>query len=193
VSIGMSLTKIIIIGILIILIVGGAIAISIIIYRRKKWNLKLIIKLPRSDGRIILTDRAKGYWDAENGWIMIKRKGYRAVPSKPIDPKKWLQGRTDATFIQVGPQDYIVAIEDSYNILSDEGGKQYALMDIIADIGKRKTWKNYTERQGKKTFTLRGWMEKHQFAIALSIVLFSVFIGFTILWMRLPTICQSGQ
>ena len=188
-TIGLTSVKWLGIGLLAIVIIAAIIVTIVLTYKRKRWNLKLTIKLPRSDGKIILTDKGKGYWDAENGWIMVKRKGYKGVPSRPIDPKKWLQGRDSATLIQVGPQDFIVALEDSYTVLTDENGKQYALMDIIADIGKRKTWKNYTERQGKKTFTLRGWLENHQFAVAIAIVMFTMFIGFAILWMRMPSIC----
>lgn len=183
------------------LIVGGfilaflivSVVISIALYKRKKWNIKLTIKLPRSDGRLILTDNnAKGFWDSENGWIMVKRKGYKPVPSRPIDPKKWLQGLDHATLIQVGPQDYIVANELSYQILTDpDTGEEMALMKVVADLGKRKTWKNYTERMGKKTFTLAGWMEKYQFYIAMGVLLFCMFLGFAILWNRMPSLCGA--
>jgi lipopolysaccharide export LptBFGC system permease protein LptF len=178
----------IIIAIAVIVIFGGIIGL-VLWYRRKKWNIILSCKIPRSDGKLIYTDVGKGFWDADNGWIMIKRKGYKPVPTRPIDPKKWLQGRNSATVIQVGPQDFIVALEDSYTVISDENQRQYALMDVIADVGKRKTWKNYTERQAKKTFTLRGWLEAHQMGVTLAIVIFSIFIGFAILWMRMPQIC----
>lgn len=151
------------------------------------------MKLPRSDGQLILSDKAKGHWDAQNGWIVVKRKGYRKVPTHPMDPKKWLKGRDFATLIQVGPEDFIVADENSYKLLTDEQtGKQIALMDIVADVGKRKTWKNYTERMGKKAFTLSGWAEQHQFAIALAVVIFVMFLGFAILWMRMPSICGAA-
>lgn len=182
-----------VIGFFVILFIVGGILLSIWLYKRKKWNLRLEIKLPRSDGQLILSDKAKGYWDSENGWIVVKRKGYSKVPTQPMDPKKWLKGRNFATLIQVGPTDYIIASENSYQVVTDDStGRKIALMDIIADVGNRKTWVNYTERMGKKTFTLRGWAEQHQFAIALSIVIFCMFIGFTILWMRMPSICATA-
>ena len=191
---GYTLSSVKVIGIAAIVIVAivAAIVISIVMYKKKKWNLRLEIKLPRSDGRLILSDKAKGHWDAENGWIVIKRRGYRKVPTHPIDPKKWLKGRNFATLIQVGPEDFIVVDENTYTILVDEAtGEEMAIMKIIADVGKRKTWKNYTERMGKKAFTLRGWAEQHQLAITLAIVIFVIFLGFAILWMRMPSICQS--
>ena len=180
------------IGALIILIVVGAIVLSVILYKRKKWNLRLEVKLPRSDGNIILSDKAKGYWDARNGWIVVKRKGYKQVTTHPIDPKKWLKGRDFATLIQVGPEDFIIVDENSYMTVKDESGNDIAVMQIVADVGKRKTWKNYTERMAKKAFTLSSWMDKHQLAITLGIVMFCMFLGFAILWMRMPSICQGG-
>ena len=185
----LSSVKFLAIGVGGIILVVGAIILSVWLYKRKKWNIRLEIKLPRSDGKLILSDKGKGFWDAKNGWIVVKRKGYRKVPTHPIDPKKWLRGRDFATLIQVGPEDFVVAIEDSYKIVKDESGKEYAIMSIVADIGKRKTWKNYTERMGKNAFTLKGWADKHQLAITLAIVIFVIFLGFAILWMRLPTIC----
>lgn len=184
--------KVIGIAAIVLILVVGAIILTVVLYKRKKWNLRLEIKLPRSDGKLILSDKAKGYWDAENGWIVVKRKGYRKVPAHPIDPKKWLKGRNFATLIQVGPEDFIVVDENTYTIIIDEAtGEELAVMKIIADVGKRKTWKNYTERMGKKAFTLRGWAEQHQLAITLAIVIFVIFLGFAILWMRMPSICQG--
>ena len=142
--------------------------------------------------KLILSDAAKGYWDSQNGWIVIKRKGFKKVVTHPIDPKIWLKGRNFATLIQIGPEDFIIAEESSYNIVKDVNGKEIAIMDIVADVGKRKTWKNYTERMGKNAFTLKGWAEKHQFAISLAIVIFCMFLGFAILWMRMPSICTGG-
>ena len=139
-----------------------------------------------------MSDNGKGYWDAENGWIVVKRKGYKPVSTQPIDPKRWLKGRNFATLIQIGPEDFMIASEASYQIVTDETtGQKIALMSIIADVGRRKTWKNYTERMGKKTFTLRGWAEQHQMAITLAIVIFCIFLGFSVLWMRLPSICPA--
>lgn len=177
---------------------GGAIlailflgVIAWIVHSKKKWNLRLEIKLPRSDGQLVLSDSAKGHWDNKNGWIVVKRKGFRAIPTHPIDPKKWLRGRNFATLIQVGPEDFIIASEDSYLVVKDAEGNDQAVMKIVADVGKRKTWKNYTERMGKKAFTLVGWLEQHQFLVALGIVCFIMFIGFALLWSRQGELIKS--
>lgn len=179
------------IGLIVIVVVGLLIGLAIWQYKRKKWNMKIRVKLPRSDGKIILDDDAKGYWDADNGWIVIKRKGYKPVQTKPIDPKKWLKGKDVVTVIQVGPEDYIIATEDSYKIVKDENGNDIAIMDVVADVGKRKTWRNYTERMGKRTFTIKRFWDEHQGQIILAIVVFVIFLGFAILWMRMPSICPA--
>lgn len=179
----------VVLGLFVVIIVT---VLGIWAYRRKKWNLVLNVKIPRMDGRFIGQDKAKGYWDSDEGWIMVKRKGYKPVPSRPIDPKKWLQSKNEATLVQVGPQDYIIALEDSYNILTGEDGKSYALMDIMADVGKRKTWKNYTERQAKKAFSLGNWLKENAWMVSTGIVIFIIFIGFAVIWTRLPTICPGA-
>ena len=193
-SVGLGTVKTVGIVAIVLVVLVGAIILSVWFYKKKKWNLRLEIKLARSDGRLILSNKAKGYWDAVNGWIVVKRKGYKKVMTHPIDPKKWLKGSDFATLIQVGPEDFIIADENSYSIVYDENdtvqAKPIALMSIVADVGKRKTWKNYTERMGKNAFTLKGWMDKHQLAITLAIVIFVIFLGFAILWMRMPSICS---
>jgi lipopolysaccharide export LptBFGC system permease protein LptF len=180
-------------GGLIVLVLGLVIGGSIWWYKRSKWGLRLEIKLARNDGKLFFSDKAKGFWDRANGWIVVKRKGFKSVHTRPIDPKKWLQGTNFATLIQVGPEDYIIASEDSYSVVKDvDTGNDYAIMDIVADTGKRKTWKNYTERVAKKAFTITGWLEEHWRAIELAIIIFVMFIGFALLWMRLPSICGTG-
>jgi hypothetical protein len=180
---------ILVIGFVVILVIALAIGLSVFFYKRKKWNLSGTAVLLRNNLNEQFEDKCKGYWDAENGWIVLKRKGYRPVHTRPFDPKIWLVGRNKFTVVQVGPEDFIISRVDFRKVKDFESAEEVFIADIVADVGKRKTWKNYTERMGKNTFTLRGWAEKHQFAIALSIVMFSMFIGFTILWMKMPSIC----
>jgi len=178
-----------VIGLIVLLVIVGIIIFIVWQYKRKKWNLSLTVKLPRSDGRLVLTEKAKGYWDAKSGWIIAKRKGMKPVHTKPIDPKRWLKGTNSATLIQTGPEDFIIADELSYTVFKDVEGKTWALMDIVADIGKRKSWKTYTERAAKNAFTITSWLQEHWRAIELTVIIFVIFLGFAILWSRLPSIC----
>jgi hypothetical protein len=194
-SAGGNLVVYLLIGLGALIALGGLIAASVFWYKKKKWNLNVVFKLPRSDGKLVLTEYVKNgaYWNAEEGCIMLKRKGRKAMGSRPIDPKKWLKGTSDVTVIQVGPEDFVIADEQSYTILTDvDTGKQIGIMDVVADVGKRKVWKNYFERSAKKAFTLRGWAERNQAVIQLVVILFCMFIGFAILWSRLPKVCGGA-
>jgi hypothetical protein len=179
-----------VIGFLIILTLALITFLAIFFYKRKKWNLKGTIYLLRNNINEQFEDNCKGYWDSQNGWIVIKRKGYKKVHSRPFDPKKWLVGRDRFHLVQVGIDDFLIARLEWEKLTDDETGEEVITSKIISDLGKRKVWKNFAERSGKNAFTLSSWAEKHQLAIALSVVIFCMFIGFTILWSRMPSICQ---
>jgi hypothetical protein len=182
---------VLVIGIVVILLIVAGIGIAVWQHKRKKWNLQGDAILLRSNLNDQYEDVCKGYWDAGNGWIVVKRKGYKPVHTKPFDPKVWLTGRNRFKVIQTGPEEYVIARIEWTQLTDSNTGEELHISKVIADCGKRKTWKNYTERMGKKTFTLRGWAEMHQMAITLAIVIFCIFLGFSILWMRLPSICPG--
>ncbi len=185
-----------------ILIVGGGLlvlgvfgAIAMWALKRKKWNLIVEIKMPRNDGQIILRERARGFYDAKAGIVDIKRKKLPAVGMKPFDVKKYLQGSNYLEVIQISPNEYIPVLPKTYTTVSvdeiGEDGKvkkvESAVMKIEADFGKRKTWKTYMERAAKNRFTIIGFMEKHWRAIELSIIIFVMFVGFAIIYSRIPS------
>ena len=181
-------------GGLLVLGIFGAVAVWAM--KRKKWNLIVEIKMPRNNGQVILRERAKGYYDAKAGIVDIKRKKLKAVGMKPFDVKKYLQGNNYLEVTQISPTEYIPNLPKSYTKFKVEelveGKKvmvEYAVMDIEADIGKRKTWKTYMERAAKDRFTIIGFLDKHWRAIEMSIIVFVIFLGIAILWMRMPSIC----
>jgi len=169
-------------GLLVLIILGG---VGIWAYRRKKWNLRVEIKMPRSDGKIILSEKAKGHYDIEEGIVDIKRKGLKAVGMKPFDIKEFLQGSNFLEVTQLGPKDYIPNHPDGYKIFKDKKGNEYAIVDAIANFDSRRTWKNYMERSAKQRFTLSGFLDKHWRSIELGIIIFMLFLGFSVLWMRI--------
>lgn len=177
-----------------LIVAGGLIVISIFgsvawwALRRRKWNLRVEVKLPRSDGQIINSEKAKGHYDADAGIVDIKRKRMKTIGIKPFDVKKYLQGSNYLEVIQVGAKDYIPVLPKSYLKLKDKG-KEYGIMEIEAQLDKRRTWKNYFERAAKDRFTIYGFLNKHWRAIEISIIVFIMCIGFSILWMKMPTIC----
>jgi len=179
-----------------LMILGGLICIAIFgcimwwAMKRKRWNLIVEVKMPRTDGQVILRERAKGHFDIAAGVVDIKRKKLKAVGMKPFDIRKYLQGNNYLEVMQIGPEDYIPLLPKSYTKLVNEiDGEDCAIMEIETNLGKRKTWKNYMERAAKNRFTLIGFLDKHWRAIEISIILFVIFLGMAILWMRMPSIC----
>ena len=186
-----------------LIILGGIIGLGVIgfivwaLLKRKRWNLVVEIKMPRSDGQVILRERAKGHWDIKAGIIDIKRKRLKAVGMKPFKVQKYLQGSNYLEVIQVGPTDYIPILPKSYTKVTtkeknDEGKEvsvEYATLKIETNLEKRRTWKTYMERSAKNRFTIAGFLDKHWRAIEISVILFVIFLGISILWMRMPSIC----
>lgn len=160
-------------------------------FRRKKWNLKVGVKLPRADGTAIISEIAKGHFDAEAGIVDIKRKKMKAHGMKPFDVRKYLQGIDYLEVLQVGVKEYIPILPKSYTVLQNQSdpNDKIAILDIEADTGGRKTWSQYFERVAKARFTLMGFLDKHWRAIELGLIIFLLFLGFAVMWIRLPSIC----
>lgn len=171
-------------------------------YKKKKWNLRVEVKMPRSDGKLIISEPAKGHYDSTFGIVDIKRKKMGAVGMKPFDIREFLQGNNFLEVMQVGPKQYIPLHPKSYEKFTtnykylDKKTKEektdsmeYYTMKYVADVDKRKTWKTYFERTSKQRFTLWGFLEAHWRAIELSIIVFVIFLGFAVMWIRMPSIC----
>lgn len=191
-----------------LVVFGGLIVITLLgsigwwAYKKKKWNLRVEIKFPRSDGKLTLSEGAKGHYDANAGIVDIKRKKMKAVGMRPFDVREYLQGSNFLEVMQVGVKQYIPLHPKSYEKITVrhkfkdkktkqevEEDREYYVMKLIADVDKRKTWKTYFERVAKDRFTLVGFLSKHWRAIEISIIMFIMFLGFSILWMRMPSIC----
>lgn len=154
-------------------------------HKKKKWNLRIEIKMPRSDNRITLSENAKGHFSAKEGIVTIKRKGVKGVLMRPFDVRKYLQGEKYLEVIQLAPEDYIPILPKSYQtLISNPSGNKVALLDVEADLGERKQWASHSEMAAIDRFTLSGFFDKHWRAIETSLLLFVMFLGFSILWMR---------
>ena len=175
-------------------------------YFKKKWNLKVEIKLPRSDGKIIHGEWAKGFYNAKRGVVLIKRKGIKAIPMEVFDPKKYLQGSDLLTVIQVASEDYRPVLNDSWTeykiekrdkqtgeILRDAEGnilyEKLGVLNIKIDSGLNKAWKSSWDASAKKAYSLQSFFAQFQTPIAIGIVIISSFVGFAIIWTRLGSVC----
>ena len=179
------------------LIVVGIILWAFIAYsHRKKYFLKVIVKLPRAGGTIF-SEIAKGHYDVAAGIVDIKRKKVKPVTMKPFDVRRFLQGENVLEVLMLSPTDFIPIDPQSYKTVTEkfkdnkgnEQTQKYSVFEIVTDNLKRKTWKNYTERIAKSRFTLAGFLDQHWRAIELGILIFIILIGFAALWMRMPKLC----
>lgn len=183
-----------IIGIVVLIFVGGF---GLMIWNKKRWNLKVEIKLPRSDGKIINGEWGRGYFDSKQGVVFIKRPGLisKKIPLKIFDPKRYLQGSDLLTVVQLSPTDYrpvkpLSFLEYQIAYTDDKTGKvtmvKEAVIDIECDTGADKAWQVAFDAAAKKAYSLQSFMQQFQTPIAIAIVLVAVFVGIAALWTQLP-------
>lgn len=198
-----------------VLILGGLLWWS---FSRVRWNLKVEIKLPRSDGKIINGEWGKGFYDSRKGCVYIKRPGRfsKKVPMKIFDVKKYLQGTDLLTVIQLSADDYRPVLNHSYtshdveyvdetdpikdengSLLLDENGKtryniktiSESIMHIKTETGKNKAWRAAFEDAAMNAYTIKSIFRQYQAPIAIGIVVICCFIGFAVLWTKLSSVC----
>ncbi len=185
---------VIIVGIITLLIVG---VVGFVIWNKKRWNLKVEIKLPRSDGKIVNGEWGKGYFNSKQGVVYIKRPGFLMpkIPLKIFDPKRYLQGVDLLTVVQLSPVDYRPILPISYleyqvEHKDDLTGKKSlvkeAIMEMECDTGASKAWKTAFDAAAKKAYSLQSFFTQFQTPIAIAIVLVAVFVGIAALWTQLP-------
>ena len=191
------------------IIIGGAAIILALSglawwYFKKRWNLRVEIKLPRSGGRIIHGEWGKGFYNAKRGVVFIRRKGrgFRAVPMEVFDVKEYLQGSDLLTVIQVAPEDYRPVLNDSWTeykrkkrdlktgkVILDANGnplwEKCAIINIKVDSGLNKAWRSSWDAAAKRAYSLQSFFTQFQTPIAIGIVILTSFVGFAILWTRI--------
>jgi len=178
-------------GLLILLALGIFAGVAIWAKKRKKWNLRVEIKLPRSDGKIINSEKAKGYFDTKNGFVSLKRKGLSPIDMKPFNVNKYLQGSNYLEVLQIGPDDFIPILPKSYTTIIKSDAlpneqKKFGLLEMHGDMGERKQWASNAAESALNRFTLKNFFDRHQFAISIMIIMFGLFIGFAIVLSQLP-------
>lgn len=211
-------------------LIWGAIVLLIVIvvlgliwyfgWKKRRWNLKVEIKLPRSDGNIINGEWGVGFYDAKRGVVLIKRagKGSKAIAVKIFDVRRYMQGSDLITVIQVGPDDYRPVLNKSYSShdveyedtdfpltntdgtpkLNEQGEQMYktvlvkeAVINIQTDTGKNKAWRAAYEEAAKQAYTIGSMFRQYQTPIAIGIVVICCFVGFAVLWGKLSSVCSA--
>lgn len=193
-----------VVGLIILLIVFGIAALLIVgvigffIWNKKRWHIKVEIKLPRSDGKIINGEWGKGYFNSKQGVVYIRRPGFmqKKIPLKIFDPKRYLQGADMMTVIQLSPVDYRPVLPKSFQeyeveYVDEKTKKKYlvkeSVMNIECDTGASKAWQTAFEAAAKKAYSLQSFMTQFQTPLAIAIVLIAVFVGIAALWTQLPS------
>ena len=192
-----------VVGLIVLLIIIGIIVLVVVgfvgwfIWNKKRWNLKVEIKLPRSDGTIINGEWGKGFFHSKRGVVYIKRPGFwqKKMPLKIFDPKRYIQGTDLITVIQLSPLDYRPVLPRSFltcnvKYVDDETKKitivKESVMDIECDTGVSKAWQVAFDAASKKAYSLQSFINQFQTPIAIAIVLVAVFIGIAALWTQMP-------
>lgn len=216
---GLSLTWILIWAAIILVIICFLAFAVWALFFRIKWNLKVEIKLPRSDGKIINGEWGKGFYDVMKGAVFIKRpgRGSPKIAMKIFDVKKYLQGSDLLTVIQTGPEEYRPVLNSSYSEVEvevldttkprkdDEGNPilnletglpiyhtkmiKESIMNIQTDTGKNKAWRIAFEDAAANAYTMKSIFKQYQTPIAIGIVVICCFIGFAVLWTKLSSVC----
>jgi len=181
---------------LLIICVGGLIW---YFKKRKNYNLKVEVKIPRNIKRLrnkegvyrivgtLNKEWAKGFYNAKQGVVYIRRKGKKPVPMKPFDIKQFLSTGNILTVLQIGIEDYRPVLDDSYiEVVDSETGEEAALIKAKIDTSESKSWKNSFEREARMTYSIKNWISEHGGLVAMGLVLLMNLVGFAIVIARMP-------
>ena len=188
-----------------LLLIGTVLTIMFLIFAfivflfwsKRNWNLKVEIKLPRSDGHFVNAEWGKGYFSSKRGVVYIKRPGFfsHKIPLKIFDPKRYIQGDNIITVIQLSPIDYRPVLPTSFLELEveyedEETGdiqiQKESVINIKCDTGASKAWSQAFDAASKQAYSLKSFMQQFQTPIAIAMVFVAVFVGIAALWTQMP-------
>ena len=118
----------------------------------------------------------------------------KGVPIRIFDIRKYLQGSSTLTVIQVGPEDYRPVLNDSWteHVVTYQDDKtgdiqevKEAILNIKVDSGLNKAWKSAWESAARNAYSIRSFFTQFQTPIAIGIVVICCFVGFAILWTKI--------
>lgn len=194
---GISVLWYVVLGIVILIMIA---TIAAIFYFKKRWNLDVEFKLTRNDGRITNAEWGKGYYDSKKGVVFVRRptmgKFSKGVAIKIFDIRRYIQGSTIITVIQVGPEDFRPVLNDSWTehvetFKDSKTGEikevKESILNIKVDSGLNKAWKSAWDSAAKNAYSIRTFFTQFQTPIAIGIVIICCFVGFALLWSKLPS------
>lgn len=178
-----NLVTIALIAITAIMIVGSIIW---FFWNRKQWNLIVEVLVPRQvqylkPGHLLDIDSikgdigseiAKGAYNVKKGAVFIKRKGKSKVSMKPFNVNLFLFNQNKLKVVQVGAEEYIPILPQSFILYEDEKGNTAALLKLKADATTSKAWRSTFERNSKITFSVVNFLRENQTIIMIGLVIF---------------------
>lgn len=188
-----------------VLFYGAVIIVLIIIlgligawwFFKKRWNLNVEFKLTRNDGRITNAEWGQGYFNAKRGVVYVKRPGAgrfsNGLPIKIFDIRRYIQGDSIITILQVGPEDFRPVLNDSWTehvttkkdaVTGEMVQVKESVLNIKVDSGLNKAWKSSWDAAAKNAYSIRSFFSQFQTPIAIGIVVICCFVGFAILWTK---------
>jgi hypothetical protein len=171
-----------------LLAMGLVIVFGVIIFylwKRKKWNLFVEFKIPRSDGRFVDAEWGKGSYNAVRGVVYVKRKGLKKSPMKPFDIKKYIQGKNILTVVQRGVNDYLPVMVDSWiEMQDDETGEEASLLESTTDMSESRAWRIGFERSAKSIYSITSLLDKYAVPISIGLIMVLWAIQFIIIYMK---------
>lgn len=192
-----GLISIFLISLFSLIIAGGII---FFFMNRKKWNLVVEFKLPRGVkyakgpvnldvndvNALIDSEIGKGSYNSKRGVVILKRKGKKAIHMKPFNINKFLQGSNHLTVVQVGSEEFIPVMPETYTMYYDQDSGTYsALLNLSPDKSQSKSWSKSFERESKQAFSALGLLKENATFIAIGLVIFLWGIQFLVLYNRI--------
>ena len=152
-------------------------------YIRRRWNLKVEFKLPRSNVKLARSEWGKGMYSTKRGVVWLKRKGKRKVKMQPFDIKRFIQEPDTLTVIQLGAEHYVPVLPESYiNWIDDVTHDEAVELELHIEPTKANAWANAFEREAKLAYNIMNILERYSTFIGIGLVLFMQLIGFSILY-----------
>lgn len=159
-----------------IIIVG---AISIWQWQRKKWYLTVVLKMPRDGNKTIVTEVAKGSWNARKATLWVKRKGLTGSKFfvQLDDIRSYLQGNETIELIGSGINWKPILFQSYFDVIDEETGKEASIMKYAMNFNKDKAWALRAEREYINTFSVSDMFNKLKDYIGWGIVIFIVILA----------------
>lgn len=154
--------------------------------KKKNYNLKVEVKIPRSDGKLFNSEWAKGEYNSDKGVVWIKRKKVKPVAMEPFDASKFLQGdKNILTVVQLAPDHYLpLAYESFYEVYDDKTKKGAVMSKMMSNYSRSKAWKNSFERERKQAFSIKNLLRDYAPYISIGMVIILWGIQFMVLYMK---------